>query len=284
MLGKGLAGTTQIPEGFVVEIGNHFYAVDSECNETMSKSLDTRRMVFFGSLVATFLLYKLVPSIAGPLILLATFVHETGHGIAAILVGGEFRELHMTDWGGYATVAHSGSGISSAVVSAGGLVGPSVAAMLSFVAARKPKFSRIFLGSVALLIVWLIVFKISNGRGYVVAAVILAGAALVALKGSDSLNQTTTIFFGVQLALSLYAHRQYLFTDYFSVGSTRMSSDTQNMSDALIGPYYFWAVVCIAVSLIALAVGAYVLLSGAGKPGKTNAAKLKTTPAKPGSV
>ncbi len=244
----------------------------------MSKALDTRRMVFFGSLIATFLLYKLVPSIAGPLILLATFVHETGHGIAGILVGGEFLELHVTDWGGYATVARPASGIAAAIVSAGGLVGPSIAAMFSFAAARKPRLSRIFLGTVALILVWLLLFKIANARGFVVAGIILASASLVALKGSDSLNQTVTIFFGVQLALSLYADRHYLFTDYFTADGQRMASDTQNMADALFGPYYFWAVVCIVVSLTALAAGAYVLLSGKSKGSGAN---TKVVAAKP---
>ena len=231
----------------------------------MNNALDTRRMVFFGSLVATFLLYKLVPSIAGPLILLATFVHETGHGMAGILVGGDFLELHMTDWGGYAIVARPATGISAAIVSAGGLVGPSIAAMFSFAAARRARLSRMFLGAVALVVVWLIVFKIANARGYVVAGIILAGAAMVALKGSDSLNQTVTVFFGVQLALSLYSDRHYLFTDYFTVDGKRMASDTQNMADALVGPYYFWALICILVSMLALSAGAYVLLSGKNK-------------------
>lgn len=248
----------------------------------MSKELDTRRAVFFGSLFATFLLYKLVPSIAGPLILLATFVHETGHGIAGILVGGEFLELHMTDWGGYAIVSRPATGISAAMVSAGGLVGPSIAAMFSFGAARKPRLSRIFLGSVALIVVWLILFKIANGRGYLVAGIIVACASLVALKGSDSLNQTLTVFFGVQLALSLYADRHYLFTDYFTVDGKRMASDTQNMADALAGPYYFWASICILVSVLALAAGAYVLLSGKrSSKSATATKKTKPTPSKP---
>lgn len=228
----------------------------------MSKELETRRLVFIGSLIATFLLYKIVPSIAGPLVLLATFVHETGHGIAGILVGGDFLSLHLTDWGGYAMVARPDSGFAAAVVSAGGLVGPSIAAMFSFASARKARLSRYFLGAVALVLVWLLIFKIANARGYVVASLILAGVALVALKGSDSLNQTVTIFLGVQLALSLYSDRHYLFTDYFTADGKKMASDTQNMADALIGPYYFWAVVCILVSLAALALGAYVLLAG----------------------
>ncbi len=235
----------------------------------MAQTQQTERLaLFIGSIVLTAVLYKIVPSVAGPLVLLGTFVHETGHGIAGILVGGEFRELHITEWGGYAIVARpSDSGIASAIISAGGLIGPSFAAMLSFAAARSAKWSRVFLGGVALTLAWLILFKVDNGRGYMVAGVIFAGSAALAIRGSESLNQAVTVFFGIQLALSLYSDTDYLFTQYFSgTSGERMTSDTQNMADALAGPYWFWACVCIAVSVCALLLGAFLMLAGSGKP------------------
>ncbi|HEU5058802.1 MAG TPA: M50 family metallopeptidase, partial [Kofleriaceae bacterium] len=88
------------------------------------------RWVFALSAGVTLLLY-LVPFlqvIGRPLIYISTLVHELGHGIGAILVGGDFLELEM--WADGSGVAHSTarSATGHAFICAAGLVGPAVAA------------------------------------------------------------------------------------------------------------------------------------------------------------
>src|SRR5687768_11466221 len=73
--------------------------------------------------------------VAYPLMLISTLVHELGHGVAAVLMGGDFHEYRMwADGSGVATSSGVGSGAARAFVSAGGLCGPAVAAAVCLVA------------------------------------------------------------------------------------------------------------------------------------------------------
>ena len=85
--------------------------------------------------------------LAWPFSLLSTLVHELGHGLAAVLVGGHFERLAMyADGSGEAITATSGARISRALVAAGGLIGPALAAAAMFLLARTAKRARITLG------------------------------------------------------------------------------------------------------------------------------------------
>src|SRR5690606_13666502 len=67
--------------------------------------------------------------IAWPLQLLATLFHELGHGLAAILCGGEFVRLDVyADGSGVASTMSSGSRLSRAIIAAGGPLAPPFAA------------------------------------------------------------------------------------------------------------------------------------------------------------
>src|SRR5699024_3166026 len=84
-----------------------------------------------GSIVVTGVLYAVrsLHVIAYPLLLLSTFVHEMGHGLAAVIMGGRFHSLMMySDGSGYAQMALPQTAMAHAVSSAGGLLGPAVAA------------------------------------------------------------------------------------------------------------------------------------------------------------
>ena len=105
------------------------------------------RIILVVSIVVTLLLY-VVPYgyyVAYPLLLISTVVHEMGHGVAAWIVGGEFRELHiMKDTSGYAITATHGD-FANAMVLGGGLIGPAVGAAVSFVMARRATTARVCL-------------------------------------------------------------------------------------------------------------------------------------------
>src|SRR5688572_32874102 len=86
------------------------------------------RVVLVASAAATLLLYN-VPLfgriLARPLILLSTLAHEMGHGLTAVLLGGEFVRLKMwLDGAGVAEMDLDGFGrIREGLTIAGGLVG-----------------------------------------------------------------------------------------------------------------------------------------------------------------
>jgi len=83
--------------------------------------------------------------IARPLLLFSTLVHELGHGIAAILVGGRFEALLIwNDGSGVATWTALVGRVGHAIIAAGGLVGPAIGAALCLGAGRRSSLSALF--------------------------------------------------------------------------------------------------------------------------------------------
>ena len=97
-----------------------------------------------------------------PFSILATWFHEMGHGLTALLLGGDFRKLVMLPNGsGFAI--HSGSlflgPIGRALVAAGGPLGPAFAGGLFIISSRRYKNAHIclmILGGLLLLsvLIW----------------------------------------------------------------------------------------------------------------------------------
>ncbi|HET7504064.1 MAG TPA: M50 family metallopeptidase, partial [Kofleriaceae bacterium] len=87
-------------------------------------------IVLVGSTAITLAMF-LIPSpehtwwLLAPFRWLHIYVHEFGHGIAALLSGGEFDKFEMWTYSGVAHVRHSGA-LAAAFVCAGGLCGPAV--------------------------------------------------------------------------------------------------------------------------------------------------------------
>jgi hypothetical protein len=202
--------------------------------------------------------------VAYPLLLISTLVHELGHGVAAILVGGDFVRFEMyADGSGVAFWRGNVGALGRAFVSAGGLVGPAVGAALFLVLARHPKTARYTMGVFGALLVLAMALVVRNGFGLLFVGA-LAGASLaIAIKANDEVNQLGLVFLAVQLALSVYSRGDYLFTQYAETGAGRMPSDVQKMSDALGMPYWFWGGVCAAISALVLIVGGWYFVRGA---------------------
>jgi hypothetical protein len=195
-----------------------------------------------------------------PMMWFATLVHELGHGVTAILVGGDFIEFKMWSNGsGIAPSMISGE-LATGLVAAGGLVGPSIAAALGFAAARSARWARIGLVAIAIFLVWALVFKVRNlfGVGFVGAVIALTGG--VALLASTRTAQLVLMFLSVQLALSLWSHVDYMFSATAETTAGTLPSDTANMALALGGTYWIWGALVASLSLAALVFGAWMVL------------------------
>jgi hypothetical protein len=225
------------------------------------------RWILLISAVVTLGLY-VVPHgevIARPLMYLSTLVHELGHGMAALLVGGRFERLQMyADGSGVALTAASTTW-QHALTIAGGLVGPAVAAALGFAVARRASWARWGLGAIGLLLVWAMVFKVRTGFGLAVAGVLASTALVVAWRARADWAQLVLGFLSVQLALSVFSRGDYLFTDKAMTGAGVGLSDSAALGQLLGGPYWLWGGVCAAFSLVALAVGAWLMLRGVAR-------------------
>ena len=210
-----------------------------------------------------------------PLVLMSTLAHEMGHGMTAWLVGGEFRSFEM--WSNGSGVAHTASSgrIASALISAGGLVGPAIAALFCFVMGRSMKLARVALFVLGAFLVLALVLVVRNmfGVGFVLGAA--AVCLLVAVKGGARLSQGLLVFFGVQLALSVFSRGDYLFTPVAHTSAGDLPSDVAQMSEALFLPYWIWGAICGGFSVVVLLFGLYWLWRGEKTP------PVATTPAGP---
>ncbi len=216
------------------------------------------RWFMLGAVGVTGLLY-VVPYgelVAYPLVLISTLAHEMGHGVAALLVGAEFNSLRMwADGSGLAELGAISGRLEHAFVSAGGLVGPAVAAALLFWLAARPKPARVGLGLLGALLALACLLVVRNLFGLFFVGLCAAIALGLALKASPRAAQIALVFVGVQLALSVYSRGDYLFTDVAQTSAGPQPSDVAQMADALLLPYWFWGAVCGLFSIAVLVFG-----------------------------
>jgi hypothetical protein len=222
----------------------------------------TARAVFIVSVLVTAALYTLpeLRPVAYPLTLLSTLAHEMGHGLAALLVGGNFVSFEMySDASGVSYTAGVTSPMGRAAVAAGGLVGPALAAAAAFMAGKRPGSARFFLGLLcfALLAALLLVVRNVFGGFFVGGLAFVLG--WVVFKAGPHAAQMVLLFLGTQLGLSVYSRSDYLFTPVAQTNAGRMPSDVSEMASVLVLPYWFWGIVCGAVSAGALYIGARAL-------------------------
>jgi len=223
--------------------------------------MKNRAVIFLvASVLVTLSLYYLPfgQVLAYPLLLISTVAHELGHGLTAMVLGQHFESFKMAADGSGVTAwsGHPGR-LTTALVAAGGLLGPALVACLGFQAGRKPGSARWFVGLVGLglLLAVLLVVRSWFAVAFVGAlGLMLAG---LAARARPSVVQFALIFLCVQLSLSVFSRSDYLFTQSAGTGP----SDVAVIASALFLPYWFWGLVCGAVSVAAVALGVTSVLS-----------------------
>lgn len=223
-----------------------------------------------GSIIVTILLYHVIPYgdvIGRPLIHLSTLVHELGHGVAAMLVGGSFERFEMfPDGSGVAYSLGDFNAFERAFISAGGLVGPAFIGGVGFIIGRSTRGARVGLAVFGALLLIALILVVRSVFGLVFVGVIAAICLGIALRAPPWVSQIAVVFFAVQLALSVFSRGDYLFTQYANTANGQMPSDVQQMSDALFLPYWFWGAACGLISVAVLLIGLRVFFAAAKKP------------------
>ena len=216
------------------------------------------------SVVLTILLY-VVPfggTVGYPLILLSTLAHEMGHGLAAVLVGGEFHKFYLhSDASGVAYTSTS-SNLAGAFVSAGGLVGPAIVGALFFAMAHRAKALFFVLGFGLVLAE---IFVVRNLFGLTFVGGVAVLFLWIASSAGKGLQQIAAYFVGIQLALSVFSRGDYLFTPTAQTASGVMPSDVAHIAEALLLPYWVWGALCGAFSLFCLVIGVRSALRNLGE-------------------
>lgn len=212
------------------------------------------------SIVLTIGLYQ-VPAgryILYPLTLLSTFVHEFGHGISAMLVGGAFDQLFVyADTSGLAQSRTDGSRLSRAFVAAGGLLGPAVAGGIAFVLGRTKTRAKWGLAAVGIAFLLAAILFVRNVFGFIVVSCYAALFLLVAFQAKPRISQFLIVFLGLQLCMSVFSRSDYLFMENATIGGQVRVSDTGAIAKALLLPYWFWGSLIGLSSLVIMGLGVW---------------------------
>ena len=197
--------------------------------------------------------------VAYPLLLISTYVHEMGHGVAAELVGGEFESFAMhLDGSGMAQTSGVGGRLASAAVAAGGLLGPAVVAAFFFGLSSRASWARLGLALFGVAALVSCLWVVRNLFGWLFVGLLGAACLTLANKASRDWVQFSLAFLAVQLAMSVYSRSGYLFTDVVETPSGMVPSDVALMAGALMLPYWFWGGFCAVVSAAVLIWGVSV--------------------------
>lgn len=185
-----------------------------------------------------------------PFTILSTWFHEMGHGLAAMLFGHRFERLVIfANGSGYAMHLSQEplSRISIAAISAAGLLGPTVAGcllILSSRTARNTKTALTVLGGALLLstLIW-----VRSAVGWMILPLVGAACLLLAFRGRTETRRFAVQFLGVQGCISIYRDFGYLFSQGGVLGGVPQLSDTAQIEQALLLPYWFWGGVITAI-------------------------------------
>lgn len=219
------------------------------------RGLDARqrtRLMFGISVGLTLTLYWIPYGavFAYPLLLLSTLAHEMGHGLTAVLVGGNFQQFMMwSDGSGVATYRSVHHALGEGLIAAGGLVGPAIAASILFFSARKANHARRVFLALGVVLAMLLMLYVRNLFGFLFVGVLILLALLISRLATDEMAQLLLVFVAVQLALSVFSRGDYLFTEIAETSSGAMPSDVAQMANALFLPYWFWGSLCGAFSV-----------------------------------
>lgn len=191
--------------------------------------------------------------IAWPLHMLATLFHELGHGLAALLCGGDFVRLEIfANGSGVATTRSGGGRLSQAVIAAGGPLAPPIAAFGLFLAARDVRYARTALVTLAGLLVLTLALWLRTPVGILLVLAVLVALVLLLRFGSPLAVQTGACFLAIELSLAAFASADYLFSSHADTGAGRMPSDTGQIAQALFLPHWFWGALIALLSLAVL--------------------------------
>ncbi len=193
-----------------------------------------------------------------PLTLFTTWVHEMGHGLTALLLGGDFHQLEIfANASGFARFSVE-TDTQAGLVAAGGLLAPPIlgSAIVAFV--HGPRRARVLLGALAGALALSIALYVRSVTGIVAMSLVAAFLAWATWRGLAPTRRVLLAqVLGVLLGLDTLTRMvHYVFTESVVVDGKRSASDIRKVADGLGGSYVLWglAITALAIGMLAAAI------------------------------
>ena len=190
-----------------------------------------------------------------PFTILATWFHEMGHGIAAMLTGSRLeRLLIFPDGSGIALSLrpHDRSELTDALISASGPLGPAIAGSLLIIASRTDKATRTALTILGAALIISTVIWVKSLTGWLVLPALGIAILALAQRGTSVQRRFGIQLLGVQACISVWQQFGYLFSSGGNASGQLHRSDTAAIADVLLLPYWFWGAAISAAIVILL--------------------------------
>ena len=201
----------------------------------------------------TFFILSRIPYgdlIQWPFTIITTFIHEMGHGLSAIAVGGSIVKIELFQNGSGLATTMAIPGWRRAVTAAGGLLAPSIIGGIFIVAGRSRRAASIIFICLSIFILISCALWIRSIFG--LAVLIPTGLIFLWLsrKKESGIDQFLIQFMGVHMLVDTFTRTiPYIFSRQATVGGQVRHSDSTAIAEHLIGGHFFWACIVAATAL-----------------------------------
>ncbi len=205
-----------------------------------------------------------------PFLLFSTWVHEMCHGVAALALGGEIAWLKVfPDGSGLASTARPPGRMAPAFVASAGYIGTALVGGTLLALRRVRVAGRVGTTALGLTILLSVLLYVRNPFGMASLLAIGAGLVLAGWKLPDEASGLLYAVLAATCCLNAVTSIQTLFSSQLRVGGQAVSgSDAHTVAEVLLLPYWFWAVLWMAIALLATVAG---LWAGAPRGASTEA-------------
>ncbi len=187
-----------------------------------------------------------------PLTLFTTWVHEMGHGVTALALGGRFDSLEIFKNAGGVAHSSAGGGWHHGLVALGGLLAPPIVGACILASVHGPRRARIVLAAalVSSMLVW-----VRSATGLVAMPIVAAALAYAAVREPPERRVIVAQVLAVVLAVDTLTRMvSYVFEDTVEIGGKQVPSDIATVADGFGGPQFLWGFVVTAAAVGLLAV------------------------------
>jgi hypothetical protein len=192
-----------------------------------------------------------------PLTLLATFVHEMGHGVMALLTGGTFSTLEVFNDGSGLAHTSNAHPWGQALTSVAGLLAPPIVGAALLVVSRGPKRARTALLGMVVVIVVSLAIWVRSVAGWIALPIDALVLGWFGVRASPRVRMVFAQLVGVSLAIDTWSGKGYLFSTEAVIDGRTLPSDIATFANVVGGSYLVWGFAVLLVSCALLGGGLY---------------------------